>query len=312
MENNLVNGYVNLQRFWSNVKKTDSCWLWTSRAVTGGAVKYGLVSMRVLSPRGNATRWETAHRVSYELVNGPIPSGLHILHSCDTGLCVNPAHLRLGTRQDNTDDMVLRDRCARGGRTPGIFLPPAPLPTGSGKHHWFAKLTDAQVVEMRTLYADETRLTVAALARRFSVSKPCIIGILTGKSRRGVGGPISTIRKIYGTTVPSAKLTPKQVVELRLRAEAGATTHELGVRFGISPGTASKIIRGETWKSVGPARIPTPPGHCKLTREQAMRIRQRHAKGVSQARLARDYGVGASTISMLVRGRTHPTSLPRD
>mgnify|MGYP001611309728 CR=1 FL=1 len=310
MEDNLLGGYVNLERFWANVKKTDSCWFWISRAVTGNAVKYGLVAIRVMSMRGAATRQETAHRISYELANGPIPAGLKVLHSCDYGLCVNPAHLRVGTQPDNVEDAVRRNRYPRGGRTPGVILPRAPLPTRSGETHWFAKLSDAQVADIRTRYAETPTLTMNALAREFKVSQPLIRGIITGASRRSCGGPISKIRSIYGGSTPTSKLTEAQVADLRARASAGATIHELAAQFDIAPQTASKIARGQTWKHVAPAPTPILPGRKNLTRRQVMTIRQRHAAGTSQARIAEDYGVSRATISMLVRGLTHPTPPP--
>ncbi len=61
-------------------------------------------------------RGQPAHRVSWELHQGPIPEGLHILHGCNIvsgGLmdepakgCVNPAHLRPGTPKENADDVL--------------------------------------------------------------------------------------------------------------------------------------------------------------------------------------------------------------
>lgn len=89
------------ERFWRCVapRGPDECWLWTgSRAV------YGLVRR----PNGEGT--SGAHRVSYEIHHGPIPPGLLILHSCDTPLCVNPAHLRAGTPKENMDDMDAKGR----------------------------------------------------------------------------------------------------------------------------------------------------------------------------------------------------------
>ena len=84
-------------RFWEKVNKTDTCWLWTGAKLRTG---YGSIRIDQKSVR--------AHRVAYELVVGPIPDGLLILHSCDTPLCVNPAHLRIGGKQENTKDAIER------------------------------------------------------------------------------------------------------------------------------------------------------------------------------------------------------------
>lgn len=57
-----------------------------------------------------------AHRVAWELANGPISDGMFVLHDCDNRRCVNPAHMRLGTYQDNIDDMTGKLRHAHGVR----------------------------------------------------------------------------------------------------------------------------------------------------------------------------------------------------
>jgi HNH endonuclease len=59
-----------------------------------------------------------AHRASWELQNGPIPTGLSILHKCDVPACVEPSHLFPGTQADNMADMVKKGRSTQGARHP--------------------------------------------------------------------------------------------------------------------------------------------------------------------------------------------------
>lgn len=55
-------------------------------------------------------KMRTTHRVSYEEHIGPIPIGLVVMHSCDNPICCNPNHLSVGTHQQNTDDMIKKNR----------------------------------------------------------------------------------------------------------------------------------------------------------------------------------------------------------
>ena len=68
-------------------------------------------------------RTQAAHRVIYEFVVGPIPKGLCVLHRCDNPPCVNPEHLFLGTKQDNTDDMMRKGRHCSQRDEKGRFIP---------------------------------------------------------------------------------------------------------------------------------------------------------------------------------------------
>lgn len=71
--------------FWPKVYKTDTCWWWHRPNVLG----YGQFSVRIESKPVSFL----AHRVSYELVKGFIPTGLVVDHLCQNPLCVNPDHL---------------------------------------------------------------------------------------------------------------------------------------------------------------------------------------------------------------------------
>lgn len=92
------------------------------------------------------------HRLAYELWVGPIPEGLHILHSCDNPPCMNPEHLRPGTAKEN-----MQDRERRGRRNI------------TGERNSRAKLTWEQVGEIR----DSSEFD-RVLALKYGVSKATI------------------------------------------------------------------------------------------------------------------------------------------
>src|SRR5216684_5016973 len=77
------------------------CWLWDGSLDSHG---YGQLS----SKRGS--RPHRASVVSYELYKGGVPNGWCVLHRCDVPCCVNPDHLWLGTRKENSIDMVEKGR----------------------------------------------------------------------------------------------------------------------------------------------------------------------------------------------------------
>lgn len=78
------------------------CWEWQGYRTEDG---YGQIR------RGPASEsMILTHRAMWEIVFGPIPNGLHVLHKCDNPPCCRPAHLWLGTQADNIADMVAKGR----------------------------------------------------------------------------------------------------------------------------------------------------------------------------------------------------------
>lgn len=149
-------------RFWRKVNKDGPvhpslgtpCWTWTGYRFDDG---YGGIMV-------NREYWR-AHRYSWALRTGKHPADLQVLHHCDNPVCVNPDHLFLGTSKDNKLDCMGKGRHIHG------------------KRQWCAKLNDEQVREIRVAYVFGKRGKGAmALARKYGVSKPVILGIV---NRRG-------------------------------------------------------------------------------------------------------------------------------
>lgn len=130
----------------------NGCWIWTgSKSSTG----YGHIKINRATVK--------AHRLSYMLAHGPIPDGLCVLHRCDVPLCVNPAHLFLGTNADN-----VRDRNAKG-RARGN-----------------AKLTVAAVRDIRSRFAEGA--SMVRLASEYGVDRAAIRDAITGATWAHVKG----------------------------------------------------------------------------------------------------------------------------
>ena len=88
---------------WSIPEPNGGCRLWLGAVTDGG---YPIIRIE------GKNRY--AHRVVYELANGPLADGLEAMHSCDTPCCIELGHLVAGTHRDNVEAKRARD-----GRWPG-------------------------------------------------------------------------------------------------------------------------------------------------------------------------------------------------
>jgi hypothetical protein len=133
----------------------NGCWLWLRERNNKGYGRF----------RDYGRRWILAHRWNYLMFNGAIPPGRCVLHSCDTPACVNPEHLFLGTKKDNSQDMVRKGR----NRPSGL----------QGENHGMAKLTAEQVVWYRRLV--HRGVSRAFLARAAGVDRSTVENAVSGK-----------------------------------------------------------------------------------------------------------------------------------
>lgn len=143
------------ERFWEKVDKSGDCWLWTKSLRAG----YGVFR--------KSGRLVSAHRLAYEITNGPIPADLCICHHCDNRQCVNPSHMFLGTHKDNMQDAMGKGR---------FHFNPKP---SYGEKNGMTKLTDDQVRELRNNWPSSE--SVASIAMRYGVSRWTIQRIVRRK-----------------------------------------------------------------------------------------------------------------------------------
>ncbi len=170
------------QWFWNRVSKSEGCWTWTGLRTRAG---YGHVSFA-------GRRWRYAHRIAWELTNGPIPDGLLVCHRCDNPGCVRPEHLFLGTNADNMRDMAQKGRDAftrypelrpRGNRH---WTRQHPERLRRGEQNNKARLTAEQVLALRNEYA--RGVSQSALARKYGVRQASVWRIVHGYTWKHVAG----------------------------------------------------------------------------------------------------------------------------
>lgn len=142
------------------VNEKTGCWQWKK---CRSANEYGKIHSGT-SP----TILLSTHVAMYQVLNGPVPTGMVVMHTCDNKPCCNPDHLRLGTPQDNIRDAFEKS-----------IMP-------QGEKHSFAKLTREQVLDIYSLRHNRPRGLVLSLARKYKVHWVTIRQIMVGKTWRAV------------------------------------------------------------------------------------------------------------------------------
>ena len=153
------------ERFWAYVERgeEDRCWLWK------GPVNNGRYGVFTINKNGRRTS-RTAHRHAWELTHRQeAPASMVVMHSCDTPLCCNPNHLKVGSQKENYDDMVAKSRADRQRGHKRRFAP----------RHKAVDYFDVQAMfEWKAM-----GLKNWEIAPKFGISEGYASSILTGKRK---------------------------------------------------------------------------------------------------------------------------------
>lgn len=187
---------IALDRFWTKVDKTPTCWLWTGALYWHGYGKFWF-----------HRRWVVASRFSWAIEHGTFPL-LFVCHHCDVPACVRPEHLFEGSQADNLRDAARKGRIASGERH---GMNTHPELRRSGDKHWSkfhpervasgdrngsrthpemrprgegngcAKLTDQRIREIRQRYT-HGGISQHTLAREYGISQTACSLIILRKT----------------------------------------------------------------------------------------------------------------------------------
>lgn len=205
------------ERFMAKVELVpfSDCHYWTGQLNDAGYGIYGR---------------DRAHRLSYEMENGPIPEirgkPAEILHSCDNPMCVNPAHLRPGTQVENMRDAAERRR----------------MPLGDRHHN--TKISDADMPAV--LAAIQRGEPTGEIAERFGVGAPRISDIRHG--RVGINHPARQLARPTGRA--DRKMADAVALALYRRAVDGESPSALANEFGVKISFVQDVKRGNTYRRV--------------------------------------------------------------
>jgi predicted XRE-type DNA-binding protein len=218
IDNTIIDKEV-IKRFWRYVFTTSNCWEWKGTKQKRG---YGKLKIK--------TKTYLAHRVSYFIHFGVCPNTQLVTHKCDNPNCVRPDHLQLGTHKDNTKDRVVRNRGA------------------VGEKHGMCKLSDTQVKAILTQLAYKTQNQIAC---DYGVDQTTISDLIT-RTRQNFTHTKRDLLIAAKTSVENRnkKLTTHDVVDIKIKLQAGQTQTKVAQEYGVNVSTINKIALNKNWKWV--------------------------------------------------------------
>ncbi len=107
-----------------------------------------------------------------------------------------------------------------------------------------------------------------------------------------------------------ACLAPEDVVEIRAAVASGCLQSDLADEFGVHKKTIASAVLGRSWvRAGGPRRKALPQRgeriwSSKLCVGEVLEIRAAVARGISQPKLAKQYGVSQPTINDIAHRRS--------
>lgn len=185
------------------------------------------------------------HRFLCRELFGECPIGQEVLHSCDNRLCINPEHLRYGTRKENIADMD-----SRGRRN-----------TPKGENAGLAKLTEEDVRKIR-----KDKRTSREIAKSYNVNKGTILAIKHRRTWRHVEDEENATYEDYKNSVyhfgcekhlaqlekihmQNRKFTKEDIENINSLYNTNLKTKsELSRMYNVSPNTIHNIVKGKTYK----------------------------------------------------------------
>jgi hypothetical protein len=283
-----------------------------------------------------------AHRVAWEIVNGPIPAGLFVRHFvCNNPLCCNVEHLRLGTPADNVADMMSSGRHNNAPNTTTPYVRPpiakrfyariSETPTESGCLEWLGSFDKNGYgflsVGNKNAFAHRIAWTLVngpipdgmVIAHHCDNPRCCRIEHLfcctqidnihdMNAKRRNSPPPMH-----LGEGNHKAKLTAEQVMEIRSGKFAGWGQHRIAQHFGISQVQVGNILNRTSWAHLDPNQdVPREnlvargeqSGKAKLTDRDVLAIRSDLYKDWTLDAIGEHFGISGKQVSSILRRKS--------